>query len=92
MFSHGTLELKLYAPRGHDPQQPHGRDEVYVVVAGHGRFRCGDRISDFAAGDALFVPAGVEHRFVEFSADLQTWVVFYGPEGGEAATTTRSST
>ena len=30
MFTHGTLELKLYAPRGHDPQQPQlpsiGRD------------------------------------------------------------------
>lgn len=35
-------------------------------------------------GDVLFVPAGVEHRFEDFSDDLAGWVVFYGPEGGEA--------
>jgi hypothetical protein len=29
------------------------------------------------------VPAGVEHRFEEFSGDFGTWVIFYGPEGGE---------
>jgi hypothetical protein len=30
-FRHGTLELELYAPRGHDQQSPHRRDEVYAV-------------------------------------------------------------
>ena len=25
------------------------------------------------------------HRFVDFSDDFGTWVVFWGPEGGEAA-------
>jgi len=24
------------------------------------------------------------HRFEEFTDDLAAWVVFYGPEGGEA--------
>ena len=37
----------------------------------------------FAAGDLLFVAAGTEHRFEEFSDDLAVWVVFYGPPGGE---------
>src|SRR4051812_22088228 len=27
-FERGTLSLELYAPRGHDPQKPHTRDEV----------------------------------------------------------------
>lgn len=36
-----------------------------------------------APGDFLFVPAGVEHRFEEFTDDLAVWVVFYGPDGGE---------
>jgi len=31
----------------------------------------------------LWVAAGVEHRFENFSADLAAWVVFYGPAGGE---------
>ena len=28
MFRHGTLLVELYAPRGHDPQTPHARDEI----------------------------------------------------------------
>jgi len=37
----------------------------------------------FAPGDMLFVPAKMEHRFEDFSADFATWVLFYGPTGGE---------
>jgi mannose-6-phosphate isomerase-like protein (cupin superfamily) len=84
LFQHGTLSVELYAPRGTDPQQPHTRDEVYVVVQGRGFFRNGDARHRFGAGDLLFVPAGVVHRFEEFTDDLAVWVVFYGPEGGEA--------
>jgi len=83
-FAHGSLTLELYAPRGVDPQAPHARDEAYVVARGSGVFCCDGARSRFAAGDALFVPAGVEHRFEDFSDDLAVWVVFYGPEGGEA--------
>jgi mannose-6-phosphate isomerase-like protein (cupin superfamily) len=84
LFQHGTLSVELYAPRGHDPQQSHTRDEVYVVVRGSGQFRNGAARHPFAPGDLLFVPAGVEHRFEDFTDDLAVWVIFYGPEGGEA--------
>jgi mannose-6-phosphate isomerase-like protein (cupin superfamily) len=83
LFRHGTLSVELYAPRGHDPQSPHTRDEVYVVVTGRGQFRNGAERHPFGPGDVLFVPAGVTHRFEEFSDDLAVWVFFYGPEGGE---------
>jgi mannose-6-phosphate isomerase-like protein (cupin superfamily) len=85
LFRHGTLSVELYAPRGHDPQSPHDRDEVYAVVQGEGQFRCGRERHRFGPGDVLFVPAGIEHRFEEFTDDLVVWVFFYGPEGGEAA-------
>ena len=85
LFRHGTLSVELYAPRGGDPQTPHTRDEVYVVVAGRGQFRNGAERHPFAPGDALFVPAGVIHRFEEFTDDLAVWVFFYGPEGGEVS-------
>jgi hypothetical protein len=29
-------------------------------------------------------PAGAVHRFENFSNDFVTWVVFYGPQGGES--------
>ena len=84
LFSHGTLSVELYAPRQHDPQSPHTRDEVYAVAQGSGMFRNGRERHPFNPGDVLFVPAGVEHRFEDFTDDLAVWVFFYGPEGGEA--------
>ena len=83
VLEHGTLSVEIYAPRGTDPQQPHTRDEVYVILAGRGEFVLESERRPFGAGDVLFVPAKARHRFENFSDDFSTWVVFYGPEGGE---------
>lgn len=83
LLQRGTMSLELYAPQGEDRQTPHSQDELYLVVSGHGEFVNGNERHSFQPGDVLFVPAGVEHRFVNFSDDFQTWVIFYGPEGGE---------
>ena len=85
LYRHGTLRIEFYAPRGVDPQTPHSRDEVYFVIEGSGMFVDGDRRYPFAPGDVLFVPAGIVHRFEDFTDDLAVWVLFYGPEGGEAS-------
>jgi len=84
IFRHGTLELRWYAPKGVDNQVPHTRDEIYVVVSGSGWFLRGAERFAFGPGDTLFVAAQVAHRFEDFSDDFGCWVVFYGPEGGEA--------
>jgi mannose-6-phosphate isomerase-like protein (cupin superfamily) len=84
VFEQGSLLVEIYAPRGVDPQKPHTRDEAYIVVAGSGYFVCGEDRHMFGAGDFLFAPAGVVHRFEDFTDDLVVWVIFYGPEGGEA--------
>jgi mannose-6-phosphate isomerase-like protein (cupin superfamily) len=86
LLIHGTLLAEMYAPRGHDPQQPHTRDEVYVIAAGRGTFLSGNSRQEFGPGDFLFVPAGMVHRFEAFSEDFAAWVMFYGPEGGELGT------
>ena len=83
-FTHGSLIVEMYAPRGRDPQTPHACDEVYFVISGSGDFVAPGEHSRFAAGDALFVAAGAEHRFENFTPDFATWVVFYGPPGGES--------
>ena len=80
---HGSMRVGIYAPRGTDPQSPHDQDELYIVQAGTGRFRRGDAVVPFSPGDVLFVPAGLPHRFEDFSDDFATWVVFWGPQGGE---------
>lgn len=82
---HGTMSVELFAPRGIDRQQPHAQDELYCVIAGVGAFVLGGERLPFAPGTAFFVPAGAPHRFEDFSPDFATWVVFWGPEGGEAS-------
>lgn len=83
VFTHGSLVVEIYAPRGRDPQQPHARDEVYVVVQGTGDYVSGGGRQQCGPGDFLFAPAGAVHRFEHFSEDFIVWVLFYGPEGGE---------
>ena len=85
IFEHGSLQVEIYAPRGVDPQSPHDRDEIYVVVSGRGTFVNGSVRLPFTRGDVLFAAAGEVHRFEEFSDDLVVWVFFYGPIGGDSA-------
>ena len=79
ILSKGTFEIEVYAPVGTDPQQPHTRDEVYFIVSGSGEFQSGDTTYTFGPNDVFFVPAGVQHRFTQFTADFVVWAVFYGP-------------
>ena len=83
VFKHGSLMVKIFAPRGEDTQKPHSRDEIYVVARGRGEVVNGDLRLKFGTGDVLFAAAGEVHRFERFSDDFATWVFFYGPEGGE---------
>ncbi len=84
LFQHGSLSVEVYKPELTDQQTPHDRDEIYVVISGSGKFLNGKSTVDFKAGDFLFVPAGIEHRFINFTSDFSTWVFFYGSHGGEA--------
>jgi len=85
LYSHGSLSIEIYKPDQFDLQKPHDRDEVYIIVSGSGKFKNGDETINFAPNDFLFVPVGVEHRFIDFTGDFLTWVIFYGPVGGEQA-------
>jgi mannose-6-phosphate isomerase-like protein (cupin superfamily) len=80
---HGTMSVEVYAPLGEDRQSPHSQDELYIVISGSAEFvKNGERIA-VKPQDLLFVEAGVEHRFEALSEDFSTWVVFWGPQGGE---------
>ena len=83
MMEHGTMSIEYFAPKEVDTQTPHKQDEIYVITEGQATFyRNGESIS-CKKNDMLFVPAGMEHHFENFSHDFATWVIFYGPEGGE---------
>lgn len=83
VIRHGTMNAGMYAPHKTDDQEPHTQDELYVVVNGSGFFRIEDERRPFGPGDLLFVPAGVEHRFEDFTPDFAVWAIFWGVEGGE---------
>ncbi len=82
-LEHGSLSLELYAPVGTDRQTPHERDEVYVVESGRATLRIGETSYAVRPGDVALVRAGEDHRFEEFEAGFATWVLFWGPIGGE---------
>jgi mannose-6-phosphate isomerase-like protein (cupin superfamily) len=83
VLAHGSMSVELYRPVNIDPQTPHNQDELYVIISGSGIFNLNGEVGPFQQGDVLFVPAGIEHRFLDFTEDFATWVIFYGPEGGE---------
>jgi mannose-6-phosphate isomerase-like protein (cupin superfamily) len=74
------LELGVYvlvAPAA-DRQEPHADDEVYVVLEGRGVLEIEGKTVDLKEGQAVFVPAGAEHRFVGYE-HLSVLVVFAQP-------------
>jgi len=65
---------------GTDPQSPHREDELYLVVAGRATLVVADERRAVGPGSAAFVAAGVPHRFVDITEDLEVYVVFAPPE------------
>ena len=82
---HGSMQVEVFAPAGTDTQGPHTQDELYFVHSGTGTFVIGGKRHSFSPGTCFFVPAGAVHKFEDFSPDFSTWVVFWGPQGGETA-------
>lgn len=80
------MSVELYAPTGSDPQTPHAQDELYFIHSGTGVLVVGGERHAFEPGACFFVAAGVEHKFEQFSLNFSTWVIFWGPEGGESLT------
>jgi mannose-6-phosphate isomerase-like protein (cupin superfamily) len=79
----GTLNVKLSLPVLPNQQTPHAQDEIYVITRGRGVLFHDGKRNPFESGDLLFVAAGTDHHFEDFTEDLAVWVVFYGPAGGE---------
>lgn len=83
LFTRGSMSLELYAPHDVDGQSPHRQDEVYVVAAGSATLTIEGAHHAMTAGSVGFVAAGEVHRFTDMSEDFATWVLFWGPDGGD---------
>ena len=83
VLQRGTLDIKLSLPVPPNQQTPHGQDEIYVVIRGRGVLVHDGKQEPFESGDLLFVAAGTEHHYEDFTEDLALWRIFYGRSGGE---------
>ena len=74
------LEIGVYVLVAPEPdrQQPHEDDEVYIVLEGSGVLEVEGAQSELREGDAVFVPAGADHRFTGYE-HLSVLVVFDRP-------------
>ena len=76
------LELGVYvllAPEA-DAQQPHADDEIYIGLEGTGILEVGGESVPIDVGQAIFVEAGVEHRFAAYE-QLAVLVIFERARG-----------
>jgi mannose-6-phosphate isomerase-like protein (cupin superfamily) len=71
------LEVGVYVLVAPEPdrQQPHSDDELYVVLEGIGVLEIEGRSVPLAEGQAVFVPAGADHRFTAYE-HLSVLVIF----------------
>ena len=74
------LEIGVYVLVAPEPdrQTPHAFDEVYVVLDGGGEIEVEGERRRLSQGEAVFVPAGAEHRFSGYET-LTLLVIFNGP-------------
>ncbi len=80
------LELGVYVLVAPEPdhQQPHADDEIYVVLEGHGSIEIDGTSVPLSEGQAVFVPAGADHRFIGYE-NLSVLVVFARPHEAPAS-------
>lgn len=71
------LEVAVYTLVAPEPdrQQPHADDELYVVLDGRGTLEIEGEQVPLKEGEAVFVPAGAEHRFLGYES-LSVLVIF----------------
>lgn len=74
-----NITLILYRPGEEDLQTPHDQDEYYFVASGSADVAINEALSPVSVGDAIFVAAFDQHKFIDATADFSCWGLFYGP-------------
>ena len=76
ILAYGTEEVGV-GPRLH----VHPYDETFIVIAGRARFTVGETTLEASAGEVVFGPAGVPHKFENLGPGrLQTIDVHHSPK------------
>ena len=74
------LEVGVYVLVAPEPdrQEPHADDELYFVIEGRGTLEIEGSTVPVEPGNAVFVPAGADHRFTGYEG-LSVLVIFARP-------------
>lgn len=73
-----SVGIYVLPAEGTDPQHPHTEDELYYVASGRGSIVVEGERQPVTAGSLVFVPANVEHRFMDIEEELVV-LVFFAP-------------
>ncbi len=78
-----TMSAGIYSlPAGSkDEQELHSEDELYFVLKGKAQIEVDGKSQPVNHGSAVFIAAGVPHRFKAIEQDLVTLVIFAPAEG-----------
>jgi quercetin dioxygenase-like cupin family protein len=85
-----TLGCSSFAPGTATARLSHATEELAYVMSGSGELRMDDAVVPYAAGQALYIPAGVWHAVVNTGAEPVT-MVFSFPHPTYPPTERRSS-
>ncbi len=84
-----TLGCSSFAPGTSTPMLSHATEELAYVTGGHGELRMEGSVVPYAAGQALYIPAGVWHA-VANTGDEPVTMVFAFPHPTYPPTERRS--
>src|SRR5438067_13112262 len=70
VFRDRDVEIKFAARPTSGPQEPHTRDEFYIVASGTARYRWDDGETMIGPGDLFFAAAHTPHGYDQFSDDF----------------------
>ena len=76
--------IQIDVQKGNEPPaHTHAyEDESYYIMEGHIRFWIGDKVVDAKAGDFVFLPKGIPHKF-ELQSDTVKELMWLAPAGLE---------
>jgi mannose-6-phosphate isomerase-like protein (cupin superfamily) len=80
----GLIEATCPPGGGPIPHIHHNHDETFYMVSGELEFLQGDRVLMAGAGDVVFIPRGMTHRFHNPGIQPTKMVFVYTPGGPES--------
>ena len=79
----GLIEATCPPGGGPVPHVHPGTDETFYLIAGELEFLQGNQVFTAAAGDVVFIPRGMTHRFTNPGIQPARMIFIYTPGGAE---------